>query len=803
LLAVLGPWLAAAGAQGPAAEFSGIYPHLAVTNEGNSECGIGAVVPWAERLWLVTYPAHSPRGSDDKLYQIDRHLALRPRPESVGGTHANRMIHRESSQLILGPYFIDAGGKVRAVSPEVMPGRLTATTRHLADPARKVYFVTMEEGLYEVDVRTLEVKTLHPDLNPGRADLDLLPGDHGKGAYAGQGRLIVANNGRGGALAEWLGRGDPARREAWTIVDRNKYTDVTGPGGIYGSPDMNSPVWAIGWDAKSLLLSLCDRGRWTRFRLPKASYTHDADHGWFTEWPRIREVEGGHLLMTMHGMFFDFPKTFSAANTAGIRPAATYLKMVVDFADWDGRLVLAADDASKFGNPLLGRPQSNLWFGTREGLRGLGPPAGFGGPWVKDRVNANQPSEPFWLGGAGSFPYRVVHLAHDLPAPVTFTLEIDAGGTGSWAKHASVTVPARGYAFHVIPPNTPGEWIRVKTDRDVASATAYFHYGSPGRAAEPAAFASLASARAPARRSEGILRPTSDRELTLELAAGVVDPSGKVVERGYYVIGGNLRLRRLDRPDAEKALRDKAATKRQFEVDDASVIVTEKKVRYRLPKGPEAFSTPTPSGWPRAVREVVTERSLMNVHGTLYELPRAESGGLAKIRPICTHHRLIFDFASWRGMLVLSGNLAGPVGTAADRHYVPSEDGKVGLWLGNVDDLWKLGPPRGEGGPWRQTPVKAGAASDPYLMTGYDRKRVELSHDQQADVRLAIEVDFTGDGTWHVYRSIPVPPGRGAVHTFPPGFSAHWVRLKADRDCRATAWFVYEAGDRDPATKSQ
>ena len=661
LLAVLGVLCAAVEAQGPAAEFSGIYPHLAVTNEGNSECGIGAVVPWAERLWLVTYPAHGPRGSDDKLYELDRRLRLRARAESVGGTHANRMIHRESSQLILGPYFIDAKRNVRAVSPGVMPGRLTATTRHLADPAHKVYFVTMEEGLYEVDVRTLEVKTLHPDLNPGRAELDLLPGDHGKGAYAGQGRLIVAQNGRGGVLAEWLGRGDPARRDAWTVVDRNKYTDVTGPGGICGPPDKDAPIWAIGWDAKSLLLSVCDRGRWTRFRLPKASYTHDADHGWFTEWPRIREVDAGHLLMTMHGMFFDFPRTFSAARTAGIRPLATYLKMVVDFAEWDGRLVLAADDASKFGNPLLGRPQSNLWFSTREGLRGLGPPAGFGGPWIKDRVKASQPSEPFWLGGAGSFPYRVVHLAHDHPAPVVFTLEIDAGGTGSWAKYASVAVP-------------------------------------------------------------------------------------------------------------------------------------EKKVRYRLPKGPEAFSTPTASGWPRAVREVVTERSLMNAGGTLYELPRGESGGLAKIRPICTHHRQIFDFASWRGMLVLSGTLVGPVGTAAvDRHYLPSEDGKVGLWLGNVDDLWKLGPPRGEGGPWRRTAVKAGTASDPYLMSGYDRKRVELSHDQQADVRLTIEVDFTGDGTWHVYRSIAVPPGRSVVHAFPPGFSAHWVRVQADRDCRATAWFVYEA----------
>jgi hypothetical protein len=48
-------------------EISGIYPHLAMFNL-ERECGTGAVVPWADRLWVVTYAPHSPRGSTDKLY---------------------------------------------------------------------------------------------------------------------------------------------------------------------------------------------------------------------------------------------------------------------------------------------------------------------------------------------------------------------------------------------------------------------------------------------------------------------------------------------------------------------------------------------------------------------------------------------------------------------------------------------------------------------------------------------------------------------------------------------------------------
>src|SRR6478735_8604812 len=94
-------------------QISGIYPHLAAFNE-HGECGIGAVVPWAGKLWFLTYPPHFRNGSTDKLYTINDAMGLTIRPESVGGTHANRFIHKESDQLIMGPYFIDGKGKVRS-----------------------------------------------------------------------------------------------------------------------------------------------------------------------------------------------------------------------------------------------------------------------------------------------------------------------------------------------------------------------------------------------------------------------------------------------------------------------------------------------------------------------------------------------------------------------------------------------------------------------------------------------------------------------------------------------------------------
>ncbi len=401
---------------------SGVYPHLttygiysengAHTKEGHNECGIGALVPWAGKLWMVNYAPHMPRGSEHKLFSIDDDLNLTIHPESVGGTPAGRMIHRESRQLLIAHYLIDDKGQVRTISPSVMPIRVTAIARHLSDPANRVYYIDMEGSLWEADVRTLAVKKLFE--KP-------VPGWHAKGGYTGQGRLVVSNNGElavgnyknvlvggaakspeeAGVLAEWDGKD-------WRIVERRQFTDITGPKGIEGGGQGNDPMWAIGWDRRSLRLKVLEDGQWHTYLLPKAAFCNDARHGWYTEWPRIREITAGRWMMDMHGMFFDFPKTFSTKNSVGIAPIGSHLRYVPDFCAWNGKLVLATDETSIQGNPLAGQPQSNLWFGNYEDLKTWGPSSGFGGPWIEDGVQANTPSDPFLVAG---FDRRVLHLA--------------------------------------------------------------------------------------------------------------------------------------------------------------------------------------------------------------------------------------------------------------------------------------------------------------------------------------------------------------------------------------------------------
>lgn len=793
---------------------SGIYPHLAMfNNEG--ECGTGAVVPWADKLWVITYGPHLPFGSSDKLYEISQDLKQTVRPESVGGTPANRMIHRESNQLFIGPYAVNAQGGVRVIPPKLMPGRMTGNARHLTDPAGKIFYATMEEGLYEVDVKTLAVTGLIKDGNapkPGQteevhpAKIDSkLPGYHGKGLFSGQGRVVYANNGDrdkrvitdpttpSGALGEWRKPGDD-----WQLVRRNQFTEVTGPGGIYGNekPDTD-PIWSIGWDHRSLIFMLLDGGKWQSFRLPKGSHSYDGAHGWNTEWPRIREIGENELLMTMHGTFWKFPKTFSSANTAGISARSTYLKVIGDFARWGDRLVLGCDDTAKseFLNKRKvkghiegpGQSQSNLWFIKPEQLDQLGPIAGHGAVWLDDAVKAGEASDPFLFAG---YPRRSLHLSHDTDAPVVFTIETN-DGTGEWKKLREVTLPARGYQWIAFTDQERGAWVRLKTDREATNVTADFHCSAkderPAKASD--IFAGLAAAEAKDY-SAGLIRTRGENLRNLSFAASTVKANA-VAGEAYYELDAALKLTKVDDAKALAFVHKAAEIPRGVISSDAAsvLVVDDAGRRWRLPKGATGFDAE--GALPlRVSREVATERDLFQAHGTFFELPAENAGGFAKMRPVVTHGRRIVDYCSYRGLLVLSGIAADA--PANNPHVIRSEDGQASLWVGVVDDLWKAGRATGEGGPWKDTEVEAAKPSDPYLIASYENKKLTLSHDSKEPVTFTVEVDFLGTGFWKKYQDFTVAAGQPTEHVFPEGYSARWVRVTANKATKATATLRYD-----------
>ena len=155
---------------------------------------------------------------------------------------------------------------------------------------------------------------------------------------------------------------------------------------------------------------------------------------------------------------------------------------------------------------------------------------------------------------------------------------------------------------------------------------------------------------------------------------------------------------------------------------------------------------------------------------------------------MATHNRMIHDFCSYRGLLVLSG-VAADLSAVNNPHLIRSDDGQAGLWAGAVDDVWRLGKPRGLGGPWHETAVRPGEASDPYLMTGYDRKTVTLESDRA--VMVVAEVDPAGNGTWVMYDRFDLAAREARRHDFTEAFSAYWIRFTAGSDCVISVMLHY------------
>ncbi|MEA4935334.1 MAG: hypothetical protein VB102_01695 [Paludibacter sp.] len=799
-------------------EFSGIYPHLAYYNVDEGECGTGAVVSWADRLWVITYGPHFPFGSSDKLYEITPDLRQIIRPESTGGTHANRFIHKESNQLFIGPYCIDSLRNVRVLRFEDVPGRYTGMARHLTDPTNKIYLATMEEGFYEIDVHSLQTKVLyedgvvknkeawsnHDDTNANKPN-PLLPGAHGKGLYSGQGVLVYSNNGEAhpdaltnfdlesGVLAEWDAK-------TWKVIRRNQFVEVTGPGGIYGNLNPGTdPIWATGWDSKSIITGVRGAGKWHFYRLPKASSSYDGAHGWNTEWPRIRNVgtdENPDYLMTMHGMFWRYPSTFSATNTAGIRPRSAYLKVVGDFTRWNNRLVFGCDDSAQkeFLNKRKakgniegpGQSNSNLWFTSIEKPDELGITTATGAVWMDSKLKKYEVSEPFLFAG---WEKRCAWLANQGKEEVNFLLQIDKKGDNNWSNFKNIIVPAGKTRFIEFKTSEQGEWIRAQINKNTQASLVFAYTGNPKSYSEQNIFQGI-SKISDMKSVGGLLYGLGDNRRALGILAGHFE-GDKFIETGYYEVDGNMSFDKKEDVKIQEFIRSQfAIPQKAVSIEASSVlIVDDQSRRWRLPLGNEKYKALTESASLRICREVATERDLFNCMGTFYELPAENADGYAKIRPVSSHNFRIHDYASYRGLLIMTGL---DKNAKANPHIIRSSDGKAMIWAGTIDDLWTLGKPVGHGGPWKNTSVKSGEYSDPYLIGFYDKKEMRLSHNADKQVTFTIEINPLGHGSWMKFTEFTVKPNETFQYNFPESFQARWIRFKTNTDCQATTYLTYK-----------
>ncbi len=454
------------------ASVSGIVPSFAqIADFGppRSEVGIGGLMPWQGKLYILNYVSHrKSTGTGTGLRVVDETFTMTRHPEGTDGTYANRMVHSESSQLILGPHLISTDHTVRTVQ-ELVDIRLCGTARHLTDPEQLVYMLGMEGELFELNVNTLEVTQLF-DLTQ---ELDT-PGErscHFKDCYTAHGRLVITNNDyneddflgnrKEGTLAEYDGT-------EWRVLERKPFVCVNGMG-FFGET-----IFANGWDRASAILKVYTAAddTWTTYRLPKASHTHD--HKWQSEWPRIRSVEHERLLMDCHGMWYELSPWAYGNRIWGVRPISTHLAVHGDFCSWKGMLMVGMDNCSADGGANLhcAEPQSGIWMGKVDDLWNLGKPTGWGGPWWETPVQAGQASDPYLMTG---FDKKCLHLSHNAETPVIFQLQVDALGNGDFRTCETLEISAAGSKVYVFPDGFSAHWVRLIPSAD-CTATAQFHY---------------------------------------------------------------------------------------------------------------------------------------------------------------------------------------------------------------------------------------------------------------------------------------------------------------------------------------
>jgi hypothetical protein len=448
---------AAAAAQ---SRFAGL-PNVGLksnTQGPRSECGVGALMPWADALWAITYNSHKQAtGTGLSLYRIDDKFEA-AEVHQHNGTHANRLVHRPSNQVFIGPYAIDDKGNHRFL-PTLAEHRLTTTMPHLTDPANRVYFLTMEGLLFEHDVNTHESRQIDDLVQ--RFQIKQRP--HFKGGFCSQGRMAVTNNGfyefgdNQAGLFEFDGK-------SWRALSRKPHMDVAARG------DFGGVLFATGWDESSVLFWALVKGQWQRYRLPKSS--NRFNHAWQTEWMRIREVETEHFLMDIFGMFYELQPLAFEGRIWGVKPICAHLRTIPDYCPFRGLLALGGNEGSPNANnnPLGGQPQSGIWFGKTDDLWQWGKPTGWGGPWRKADVIAGEPSDPFLMTG---FDKKVLHLLADKAC--RFLIEVDVLGDGSWVPYESVAVSQGPYAHHVFPAGFSAHWVRL-TPSVSCTASAEFMY---------------------------------------------------------------------------------------------------------------------------------------------------------------------------------------------------------------------------------------------------------------------------------------------------------------------------------------
>lgn len=453
----------------------------------HSEHGIGAIIPWADRLYYSTYLATYNDGAGSRVGYIDKnfndHVVLQ-----TNGIHTARFIHTATNQLLIGPCVIGVDGTLNHTIANLVGVRLSGFAKHIVSPDTMVYAMTMEGKLYEFDVTTGADATLLIDVKATLSQTKV----HYKACwtyaapFAVTDRVIMVSNVQASPT--------PADSGVLVAVDP---VGLTASAKSYASwieiaghyyPGNGGYTFAIGKDAKSALFGVMrtNSAEIYRYRMPQAGKVQD----WYIcqEWMRIRPVQTERMLMNAYGTWYNVSTwlnhitagTIAAPGienygTAGtdypiVEPIARYVDTVTDFCVFNGKFVIGTNNMSPQNGsfPNSGQPSSCIKFGDIEDLYDGGKPTGFGYIWYKEETAAGTNSEPMLIRG---YDKKALHIYN--AGAATVAVDVKLVKNSDVYTLTTVSAATNTLVTYLIPEGVGADWLHLATADINSSMTAW------------------------------------------------------------------------------------------------------------------------------------------------------------------------------------------------------------------------------------------------------------------------------------------------------------------------------------------
>ena len=431
-----------------------------------TEAGIGAMMPWADKLWFVNYPDGYPDGEGMGLWSMGNDQV--PTLVAEGNyCDAGRIIY--SDILFIGHWAITTAGVVTAISGFAATDRIAA----YAKSGGGLYALTMGGVIYSVNASTLVATVANSNIE---SSLSISGQAHGKAFWGhsdGIHYFAALNMEDGnGRLAAWN-----KNTNTWTNLDANNGSWIE----IGGCYEFNQHVFAFGHDDLSGLMWVFDGqtyGPPKKFRLPLASDQMKA--GYQQEWMRLRAVETERNLLDHHGMWYQLSPVLTGTDVGTtdfprMEPIARHMRTIPDFTNWNGRFVLGGNETSpQFGNmwPNTGQPQSGLMFLALDDIWGWGKPVGNGFWYRNASVSSGDVAWPMLMRG---FDKKSLHLHNSTSTSIDVRVQVYTNGSTAY-PYDVITVAPHSYVHHEIPPAFTADWITIVPLSACTDLTAWIAY---------------------------------------------------------------------------------------------------------------------------------------------------------------------------------------------------------------------------------------------------------------------------------------------------------------------------------------